>query len=166
MDYSARCDELLQVFESLYAIEQPLVCRSGPVRYLTTVIRTSAFLVSLAYNVANPTRRINQQFNPGADDESFDFLLVSIYRNFITSVLIWSEQGIIEFCKQRGISVGCSLTRKWDSIVKDVAASLALDDKKKLHRLRPREHPSSADFIQAATQSLRPDRRDYWRGLF
>jgi hypothetical protein len=164
MDYRARCDELFQTFEALYALEQPLIPRSDPVRLLSTVIRTSAVMLSLPHDLAHPDRHIGLRFNPDLDGENFDQLLLAIYRTFLTSVHIWCEQGVIEFCNQRGISVQCSLTRKWDAAVRSIA--LTPEDQTKLRKLRPPDNLSSADIVNAATNHLPSARRAYWRRFF
>jgi hypothetical protein len=168
MDYRARADELYQSFERLCAIEQSLVPQSGPVRFLRTVIGGTAAMLCLPHNLAHPDRRIGvHEFIPGRDDQNFDLLLLFIFRTFLTSTHIWCEQGIIEFCNQQGIQVRCSLTRKWDAVMERIAHySLSPADMKELVKLRPRDHPSSADIVHASTQDLPSDRRVYWRKHF
>lgn len=168
MDYRARADELFQVFEHLIAIEQTLISRPGSVRFLRTVIGATAAMLVQPHNSAHPDRRIGmQQFVPGKDDENFDILLLYIYRSFLTSTHIWCEQGIIEFCNRRGISVQCSLTCRWEAAMQRIAGySLSPADMKELAAMRPPDHPSSADFVTASTKHLPPDRKGYWRKHF
>lgn len=170
MDYRARADELFQSFTDLHDLDQSLTPQAGPVRFLCTVIGGTAMMLAVPHNLAHPERRIGiQQFIPGRDDEAFDLLLQFIFRTFLTSTHVWCEQGIIEFCNQRGLSVRCSLTDRWEAaeaVMNSIAHTLSPADKKKLVALRRRGHPSSADFVNASTQHLPPDRRTYWRDFF
>jgi hypothetical protein len=110
MDYRARADELFRSFTDLHALEQSLTYQAGPVRFLRTVIRGTEMMLILPHNLAHPERQIGmQQLIPGRDDEAFDLLLLFVFRTFLTSTHVWCEQGIIEFCNQRGLSVRCSL---------------------------------------------------------
>jgi hypothetical protein len=122
----------------------------------------------LPHNLAQNERQIGLQFNPDVDGGNFVLLLLVIYRNFLTSAYIWSEQGIIEFCKRQSINVRCSNTDSWDAVMQQVAPDVPLIVLDKLRVLRPREHPSSADIRNAALNAvpLPKKRKAYWRKMF
>jgi hypothetical protein len=163
VDYEAIAAELQEAHGRLLAIEQPLLWNSGPVRRLSSVIRSAAALLTIPINYASPGRvRALLDLNHDAAYQELQIILISIYRSTLTGAHTHLEESIYEWCNTHGVAIHSSLHDRWFSVRQKIEGELSPHGLKLFDRLEPPETPSASDVVKAADSVLNKDRRKVW----
>jgi hypothetical protein len=163
LNYEAMADELQAAHDRLLAIEQPLIWKSGPVRRLSSVIRSAAALLTVPINFASPGRLLaSLDLNHDAAGQELQLIILSIYRSTLTAAHIYLEESLREWCNTHAIAIHSSLHDRWSSVRLKIEGELSPHGLKLFDRLEPPETPTASDVVKAATSVLNEDRRKVW----
>jgi hypothetical protein len=164
LDYAKFAANIWETVPELQAILQETRPPASKGRcYIGSVVAGTLALMMAAFN--SVSRQPPVAFTSADDtegDKNVLNLIAITHRNFISSLHSVFDLALQNFCKENNVIVHSSYDLRIDKILKNLESKLSEAELKQIERLKNGRH-SAKDTVNAATQHLRPERRQVWR---